>query len=383
MESWLITGGAGFIGSSFVRHVLAERPRVRVVVLDKLTYAGRLENLTDLPAPDRFEFVRGDIASTAELRALFERFRPLRVVNLAAESHVDRSIDGPRACFETNLRGTFELLEASRRHCASLAAADRSAFRLLHVSTDEVYGSLGAEGRFTEATPYAPSSPYSATKAGGDLLVLAYHRTYGLPALVTNCSNNFGPRQLPEKLIPLTIYNALEGRDLPIYGDGSNVRDWIWVEDHCRGLLRALEVGQPGEQYAFGADCERSNLVLVDAICEVLESIRPARENAALRARGVTRYAELKRFVRDRPGHDYRYAIDASRARRELGWRPTVGFEEALARTVAWYVEHDAWRRAVESTGDLRGRQGLETADVGGSATPGAARNAAAAGARR
>ncbi|MEZ4330494.1 MAG: dTDP-glucose 4,6-dehydratase [Myxococcota bacterium] len=383
MESWLITGGAGFIGSSFVRQVLDERPAIRVVVLDKLTYAGRLENLTGLPAPDRFEFVRGDIASAADLRAVFERFRPLRVVNLAAESHVDRSIDGPRACFETNLRGTFELLEASRRHLASLSEAERSAFRLLHVSTDEVYGSLGAEGRFTESTPYAPSSPYSATKAGGDLLVRAYCRTYGLPALVTNCSNNFGPRQLPEKLIPLTIYNALEGRDLPIYGDGSNVRDWIWVEDHCRGLLRALELGQTGEQYAFGADCERSNLVLVDAVCDALEAIRPARENPAMRARGLARYAELKRFVRDRPGHDHRYAIDASRARSELGWRPRLGFEEALARTVAWYVEHESWRRAIESTGDLRGRQGLNAIEAGASGTSSETRCATAGGARR
>ncbi|MBY0401201.1 GDP-mannose 4,6-dehydratase, partial [Myxococcota bacterium] len=232
-------------------------------------------------------------------------------------------------------------------------------FRLLHVSTDEVYGSLGPEGRFSETTPYAPNSPYSATKAGADLLVRAYHRTYGLPAIVTNCSNNYGPRQLPEKLIPLMLYNALEGRDLPIYGDGSNVRDWIFVEDHCRGTLRALEAGVPGEQYAFGADSERSNLEIVDAICDGLERIRPARENAALRARGLSAYRELKRFVSDRPGHDHRYAIDAARAQRELGWRPGTSFEHGLAQTLEWYVGNDAWRRAIEAGGDLRGRQGL------------------------
>ncbi|MBK7947539.1 MAG: dTDP-glucose 4,6-dehydratase [Deltaproteobacteria bacterium] len=359
METWLVTGGAGFIGSCFVRIALALRPAVRVVVLDKLTYAGRVENLADLPDPARFELVRGDIARGEDVAGLLSRCRPTRVVNLAAETHVDRSIDGPRACVETNLLGTFELLEAIRRHLETRSAVERERFRLLHVSTDEVYGSLGPEGRFSEATPYAPNSPYSATKAGADLLVRAYHRTYAVPAIVTNCSNNYGPRQLPEKLIPLMIYNALEARDLPIYGDGSNVRDWIFVEDHCRGILRAIEAGIPGEQYAFGADSEHSNLALVDGICEGLERIRPARENAALRARGLSSYAALKRFVPDRPGHDHRYAIDASRARRELGWRPETRFEDGLARTLAWYVENDAWRRAIEAGGDLRGRQGL------------------------
>ncbi|MFO0687435.1 MAG: dTDP-glucose 4,6-dehydratase [Myxococcota bacterium] len=359
METWLVTGGAGFIGSCFVRLALARRPAVRVVVLDKLTYAGRLENLADLEDPARFELVRGDIARAEDVAPLLARWRPACVVNLAAETHVDRSIDGPRAAVETNLVGTFELLEATRRHLETRPAAERARFRLLHVSTDEVYGSLGPEGRFDESTPYAPNSPYSATKAGADFLVRAYHRTYGLPTIVTNCSNNYGPRQLPEKLIPLMLYNALEGRDLPIYGDGSNVRDWIFVEDHGRGLLCALERGVPGEQYAFGGGSERSNLELVDALCAGLERIRPARENPAMRARGLSAYRELKRFVADRPGHDHRYAIDAAKAYRTLGWRPATPFEDGLARTLAWYVEHEDWRRAIEAGGDLRGRQGL------------------------
>lgn len=367
MESWLVTGGAGFIGSNFVRLVLSSRPNVRVVVLDKLTYAGHLENLADLPAPERFQLLRGDIARAGDVEAALAAHRPTRIVNLAAETHVDRTIDGPRACIETNLAGTFELLEGARRHVATLPAELRSAFRFLQISTDEVFGSLGREGRFDERTPYAPSSPYSASKAGADFLVRAYARTYGLPTLVTNCSNNYGPRQLPEKLIPLMILNALEGRDLPIYGDGSNVRDWIYVEDHCRGILSALEAGVPGEQYAFGADCERSNRELVHALCVALERLRPAQTNEALRRRGVARYVDLERFVADRPGHDFRYAIDASKARRELGWRPQMRFEEALQQTVAWYLENEGWRKAIESAGELRGRQGLaETVGGGG-----------------
>ncbi len=359
METWLVTGGAGFIGSNLVRFLLEHRRDVRVVVLDKLTYAGRLENLHALPDPDRFELVRGDIADPADVRATLSTHRPSRVINLAAETHVDRSIDGPRACLTTNLVGTFELLEGARRLFETLAPERQASFRFLHVSTDEVYGTLGPHGRFDERTPYAPNSPYAATKAGADLLVRAYHKTYGLPTLVTNCSNNFGPRQLPEKLIPLMILNALEGRELPIYGNGSNVRDWIYVDDHCRGILRALEAGVPGEQYAFGADNERSNLEIVDFLCGALERSRPATLNSALRQRGVARYADLKRFVADRPAHDFRYAIDARRAKQELGWQAETSFETGLERTVAWYLDNDAWRRAVESAGDLRGRQGL------------------------
>ena len=362
-QTWLVTGGAGFIGSNFVRWALEHRPSVRVVVLDKLTYAGSLENLRDLPCPgsdaDRFEFVRGDIAEARDVRSVFESQRPTHVLNFAAESHVDRSIDGPRAFIDTNIVGTFELLEAARKHFAELPKVEKENFRFLHVSTDEVYGSLAADGYFTEETSYAPNSPYSASKAGADLLVRAYHRTYGLPTLTTNCSNNYGPLQFPEKLIPLMILNALDGKPLPIYGDGGNIRDWIFVEDHCDGIVRALETGRIGEQYAFGGDSELSNLQVVDAICDGLESLRPAAENEAMSQQGLKRYAELKSFVEDRPGHDVRYAIDASRLRSELGWRTSVEFREGLDRTVAWYLEHSEWCEAVQSGSYRRERLGL------------------------
>ncbi|HKK51018.1 MAG TPA: dTDP-glucose 4,6-dehydratase [Myxococcota bacterium] len=362
VQTWLVTGGAGFIGANFVRWALEHRPAIRIVVLDKLTYAGSLENLRDLPAPDRFEFVRGDIADAKAVSAVFETHRPDRILNFAAESHVDRSIDGPGAFIETNIVGTFVLLEAARARFARLSAAEREAFRFLHVSTDEVYGTLGETGFFTEDTPYAPNSPYSASKASADLLVRAYHHTYGLPTITTNCSNNYGPLQFPEKLIPLMILNALEGHPLPIYGDGGNVRDWIYVEDHCAGIARALEAGRLGEQYAFGGDSERSNLQVVDALCEALEKLRPAAENESLRSRGIERYADLKRFVEDRPGHDRRYAIDASRARRELGWAPSSDFETALLRTVGWYLEHEEWRQAIQDEERSRSRRGLDRA---------------------
>ena len=333
-ETWLVTGGAGFIGANFVRWALEHRPDVRIVVLDKLTYAGSLLNLQDLPgAPgdDRYAFVRGDIARTEDVEGVFTAFAPTAILNFAAESHVDRSIDGPRAFIDTNIVGTFELLEAARRRFAALDDGDREGFRFLHVSTDEVYGSLGAHGYFTEQTPYAPNSPYSASKAGADLLVRAYHRTYGLPTITTNCSNNYGPLQFPEKLIPLMVLNALEGKPLPIYGDGGNIRDWIYVGDHCAGIARALEAGRPGEQYAFGGSSERTNLQVVDTICDALESLRPARDNEAMKRQGLDHYTELKSYVEDRPGHDRRYAIDASRAHEELSWRPAHDFETALA----------------------------------------------------
>ena len=360
-QTWLITGGAGFIGSNFVRWALENRPTTRVVVLDKLSYAGSLENIADLPGSERFVFVKGDIASHQDVQRVFDEYRPSQILNFAAESHVDRSIDGPRAFIETNIRGPFELLEAARARFADLHAADRKAFRFLQVSTDEVYGSLGPDGYFTEETPYAPNSPYSASKASADLIVQAYHRTYGLPTLITNCSNNYGPYQLPEKLIPLMMLNALEGEPLPIYGDGGNVRDWIFVEDHCAGIVRALERGRIGERYVFGANSERSNLQVVDRICDALERLRPARENQTLRARGIGSYKDLKSFVEDRPGHDRRYAIDASKAASELDWRPGYDFESGLARTVAWYLEHEAWRRAIACEGDVRDRRGLSS----------------------
>ncbi len=347
METWLVTGGAGFIGSNFV-HLALARTDARVVVLDKLTYAGSLRNLAPLRTDARFRFEQADIADPAAVAALFERERPRAVLNFAAETHVDRSIEGPAAFIHTNVVGTFELLEAARRHWSGLAAPEQRGFRFLHVSTDEVYGSLGPEGAFQETTPYAPNSPYAASKAAADHLVRAYHVTYGLPTLVTNCSNNFGPYQFPEKLIPLMILNAVEGRPLPIYGDGRQVRDWIYVEDHCAGVLAVLERGRVGEHYHLGAGQERTNLEMVDLLCARLEAQRPAAANPALAAAGVARYADLKRYVADRPGHDRRYAIDAAKARREFGWSPRHGLEEALDRTVAWYLEHRDWCREVQ-----------------------------------
>lgn len=363
-STWIVTGGAGFIGSNLVRAILRSRPSVRVVVLDKLTYAGSLENLRNLPEAARFEFVKADIAVADDVREAFSTYRPQRILNLAAESHVDRSIDSPGDFIETNIRGTFELLEASRNHFAALSAKEQADFRFLQISTDEVFGSLGVEGYFTEETPYAPNSPYSASKASADMIVRAYHQSYGLPTLTTNCSNNYGAHQLPEKLIPLMILNALEGKPLPIYGDGAHIRDWIFVEDHCDGVLCALEAGRPGERYAFGGNSERSNLEVIDAICDILEDLRPAQENPALRDRGVHGYKDLKTFVEDRPGHDRRYAIDASKVARELDWHPAHKFEDGLAETVSWYVENEAWRTAIQAEGGVRMRQGLSS--IGG-----------------
>ncbi|MGH0034744.1 MAG: dTDP-glucose 4,6-dehydratase [Myxococcota bacterium] len=358
MGTWLVTGGAGFIGSNFVRLAL-ERTDHRVVVLDKLTYAGNLQSLAECAEDPRFSFVRGDIAEPAIVAKVFEQHSPSAVFNFAAESHVDRSIDGPEAFVQTNVVGTFQLLEHARHHVAQLPDAERAAFRFLHVSTDEVFGSLGSDGFFDETTPYAPNSPYSASKAGADHLVRAYHRTYGLATLVTNCSNNYGPYQFPEKLVPLMIMNALEAKDLPIYGDGGNIRDWLYVEDHCEGLMAVVERGRPGEKYNLGGDCERTNLQLIDALCAALEQARPASGNAALAARGLESYAELKTFVSDRPGHDRRYAVDATRMREEIGWRPRHGLESGLASTVGWYLEHHDWCAAVQSGSYQRERLGL------------------------
>jgi dTDP-glucose 4,6-dehydratase len=353
MGTLLVTGGAGFIGCNFVRLAMT-RADDRVVVLDKLTYAGNLASLQDVAHDPRLVFVRGDIADRPLVERLLDEHRPQALVNFAAESHVDRSIDSPGGFVHTNIVGTFELLEASRRHLDRLTADERRRWRFLHVSTDEVYGSLGPEGRFTETTPYAPNSPYAASKASADHLVRAYHRTYDLPALITNCSNNYGPYQFPEKLIPLVTLNALEGRALPIYGDGGNIRDWLFVEDHCAGILRALEAGRPGESYNLGGDTERTNLQIVDAICDTLERITPAGGNPHLSEQGVTSYRDLKTFVPDRKGHDYRYAIDAGRARAELGWCPRHDFASGLERTVRWYVEHRDWCEIVQSGGGYR-----------------------------
>jgi dTDP-glucose 4,6-dehydratase len=357
MGTLLVTGGAGFIGANFVRQALTATSD-RVVVLDKLTYAGNRESLADLEGHARFAFVRADIADRAAVRAVFRDVAPSAVVNFAAETHVDRSIDDPGAFVQTNVVGVYELLEAARRFLAEDGAA-RAGFRLLHVSTDEVYGTLGPTGVFTEQTAYAPNSPYAASKAAADHLVRAYHETYRLPVLLTNCSNNYGPFQFPEKLIPLMILNALEGRALPIYGDGGQVRDWLHVEDHCAGLLLVLARGRPGEKYNLGGGAERTNVQVVDALCGSLEALRPAAANPALRARRAARYEDLKTFVADRPGHDRRYAIDASKIRRELGWAPRRTFEEGLRETVRWYLEHREWCESVQSGTYRRERLGL------------------------
>ncbi len=351
-DTLLVTGGAGFIGGNFVHFVLGLPNVRRVVTLDKLTYAGHLETLEDLAADLRHVFVQGDICDQALVAELLRTYRPRFLVNFAAESHVDRSIDGPAAFIETNIRGTFNLLDSARSYWAELPSEERQRFRFLHVSTDEVYGSLGAEGRFSETTPYAPNSPYSASKAASDHLVRAWHHTYGLPTLTTNCSNNYGPYQFPEKLIPLFIANALVGKPLPIYGDGGNVRDWLYVEDHCRAIWRVLEAGRPGEVYNVGGDSERTNLQVVDALCAALDELVPDSPWYP--------HASLKTFVPDRPGHDRRYAIDASKLKRELGWVPRESFDSGLRRTLSWYLQHQDWCHRVRAKASYDGgRLGL------------------------
>jgi len=357
MSTLLITGGAGFIGSNLVRHAL-DHTADRVVILDKLTYAGSLLNLAGALDDPRVTFIRGDIADRVLVARVFQEHRPDAVLNLAAETHVDRSIDSPHPFIDTNVVGTFVLLEAARHFIASAGAALRDAFRFLHVSTDEVYGSLGPSGRFSEDTPYAPNSPYAASKASADHLVRAYGKTYGLPVVITNCSNNYGPYQFPEKLIPLVTLNAVDGRPLPIYGDGGNVRDWLYVDDHCSGLLLVLQRGRVGEKYNVGGGGEQNNLEIVDRICDALEELRPAASNAALRRAGVDSYRQLKTFVPDRPGHDRRYAIDASKIRRELGWAPRRSFDAGVRETVRWYLEHRDWANTVAGSYD-RERLGL------------------------
>ena len=335
----LVTGGAGFIGSNFVLDWIAATGEA-LVNLDKLTYAGNLANLASLAGDARHTFVRGDIADAPLVARLFAEHRPRAVVHFAAESHVDRSIHGPGEFVRTNVVGTFELLEAARAYWERLGAVEKPAFRFLHVSTDEVYGSLGeADPAFTESSPYAPNSPYSASKAGSDHLVRAYHHTYGFPTLTTNCSNNYGPFQFPEKLIPLMIANALEGKPLPVYGDGRQVRDWLYVGDHCAAVRRVLEAGRPGETYNIGGAAERRNIDVVHAICDALARLKP-------RAGG---YRTLIAYVADRPGHDRRYAMDAAKIRAELGWAPRETFETGLAQTVRWYLDHGAWVAQVKS----------------------------------
>jgi len=348
MGTLLITGGAGFIGSNLVHYALAHRSD-RIVIIDALTYAGSLASL-EAPLKDpRVAFVRADIADREAMARVFAEHQPTAVLNLAAETHVDRSIDGPRPFIDTNIVGTFTLLETARVFLGRLQPSAREAFRFLHVSTDEVYGSLGTTGVFSETTPYAPNSPYAASKAAADHLVRAYAHTYGLPVLITNCSNNYGPFQFPEKLIPLMILNALDGRQLPIYGDGGNVRDWLHVEDHCAGILLVLEKGCLGEKYNVGGGNERTNLEIVDRICDAVDELRPA---------AGSRHA-LKTFVPDRPGHDRRYAIDAAKIRNELGWSPRHTFESGLRETVRWYLDHRDWCEQVQAGRYDRQRLGL------------------------
>jgi dTDP-glucose 4,6-dehydratase len=328
-----VTGGAGFIGSNFVLEAVLQRG-FRVINLDKLTYAGSLANLAPLEGNALHTFVRGDIADRPLTARLLAEHTPDAVVHLAAESHVDRSINAPADFVTTNVVGTFELLEAVRAHLATRSSSERASFRFLHVSTDEVYGSLGPTGAFTEDSPYAPNSPYASSKASSDLFVRAYHRTYGLPTLTTHCSNNYGPRQFPEKLIPLIIAHALEGKALPVYGDGQNVRDWIFVEDHVEALLRVLEAGTPGETYCIGGRCEWTNLDLVRRICSELDILAPPSENPALVRAGVRSYHELVTFVEDRLGHDRRYAMDPQKAERTLGIKARHTFDQGLTKTL-------------------------------------------------
>ena len=348
----LITGGAGFIGSALVRHLLNETDH-EVLNLDKLTYAGNLESLASIEDHPRYRFLKADIADSEAVSRALAQFQPDAIMHLAAESHVDRSIDGPAAFIQTNIVGTYALLESTRAYWSSLNAERKAAFRFHHISTDEVYGDLhGVDDLFTETTPYAPSSPYSASKATSDHLVRAWHRTYGLPVLLTNCSNNYGPYHFPEKLIPLMILNALEGKPLPVYGDGLQVRDWLFVEDHARALVEVVTRGQVGETYNIGGHNEQKNIEVVRGICALLEELAPAKPA------GVARFEDLITHVKDRPGHDLRYAIDAGKIERELGWKPQETFHSGLRKTVQWYLDNLEWCRHVQDGSYQRERLG-------------------------
>ena len=346
-QVYLVTGGAGFIGGNFVLGLI-DRGNTQVINLDALTYAGNMDTLAPVMGNPNHIFVQGSILDRALVDSLLEKHRPSAIINFAAESHVDRSIDSPGEFIQTNVVGTFELLEAFRSYHTAVAEKDRAALRFLHVSTDEVYGSLGTEGFFTEQTPYAPNSPYSASKAGADHLVRAYHHTYGLPTLTTNCSNNYGPFQFPEKLIPLIIQKALAGEKLPVYGDGMQVRDWLYVEDHCRAILKVLETGKMGEVYNIGGHNEMANLDVVKTICGLLDTMVPDSPHKP--------HTNLISFVKDRPGHDRRYAIDAGKLQRELGWQPEETFETGIRKTVQWYLDNREWAQRI-SSGEYRGER--------------------------
>ncbi|KAF2372039.1 dTDP-glucose 4,6-dehydratase [Acinetobacter baylyi] len=339
----LITGGAGFIGSAVVRHIIQNTDNT-VLNVDKLTYAGNLESLAKVADNSRYQFSQTDICDRAALDQLFETFQPDAVMHLAAESHVDRSITGPAAFIETNILGTYQLLEAARHYWNGLAQDKKAEFRFHHISTDEVYGDLeGTEDLFVETTPYAPSSPYSASKASSDHLVRAWHRTYGLPVVLTNCSNNYGPYHFPEKLIPLVILNALAGKPLPVYGNGAQIRDWLYVEDHARALYKVVTEAKVGETYNIGGHNEQQNIDVVKAICNLLEELAPNKPE------GIANYQDLITYVKDRPGHDLRYAIDASKIKKDLGWVPQETFESGLRKTVEWYLANQEWVKHVQS----------------------------------
>lgn len=350
----LVTGGAGFIGSAVVRHIIADTNN-SVVVVDKLTYAGNLESLTPVADNKRYSFEQVDICNRNELDRVFAQYQPDYVMHLAAESHVDRSIDGPADFIETNIVGTYTMLEAARQYWNGLDASRKEAFRFHHISTDEVYGDLhGTDDFFTETTPYAPSSPYSASKASSDHLVRAWLRTYGFPTIVTNCSNNYGPYHFPEKLIPLIILNALAGKPLPVYGNGAQIRDWLYVEDHARALYLVVTEGAIGETYNIGGHNERKNIDVVKTVCALLEELVPSKPE------GVEHYADLITYVTDRPGHDMRYAIDAAKIERELGWRPQETFESGIRKTVQWYLANESWWKRVQDGSYAGERLGLQ-----------------------
>ncbi|MGB2538296.1 dTDP-glucose 4,6-dehydratase [Hafnia paralvei] len=350
----LVTGGAGFIGSAVVRHIIADTNN-SVVVVDKLTYAGNLESLTPVSDSDRYAFEQVDICNRTELDRVFAQYQPDYVMHLAAESHVDRSIDGPAAFIETNIVGTYTILEAARQYWNGLDEQRKNAFRFHHISTDEVYGDLhGTDDFFTETTPYAPSSPYSASKASSDHLVRAWLRTYGFPTIVTNCSNNYGPYHFPEKLIPLIILNALAGKPLPVYGNGAQIRDWLYVEDHARALYLVVTEGVIGETYNIGGHNERKNIDVVKTVCTLLEELVPSKPD------GVEQYTDLITYVTDRPGHDMRYAIDAAKIERELGWRPQETFESGIRKTVEWYLANESWWKRVQDGSYAGERLGLQ-----------------------
>lgn len=338
----LVTGGSGFIGTNLVR-LLLHSAEYRVVNLDALTYAANPLSLADLHSHQDYIFMKGNITDRELVSSLLAKYEPAGVLHLAAESHVDRSIVNAEDFIQTNVVGTYSMLEAARAYWSALPSERKSTFRFLHVSTDEVFGSLGEEGCFSEETPYAPNSPYAASKAASDHFVRAFHHTYGLPTVITNCSNNYGPYQFPEKMIPLMILNALSGKPLPVYGDGSNVRDWIYVEDHCTAVKLAFEKGKPGEVYTIGANNEQKNINLVNQICNILDDVAPPVEIPQWRERELNSYSELIRFVADRPGHDHRYAVDSAKITRELGWQVEVPFDAGLRRTIEWYLSNPKW----------------------------------------